>query len=96
MAQKLSGEARSRALGRLKGWIEVTGRDAISKKFVFADFNEAFGFMARAALMAEKLDHHPEWFNIYKTVDVTLSTHDAGGVTELDIKLAEAMDKFAG
>ncbi len=96
MAQKLSGEARSRALGRLKGWSEVTGRDAISKKFVFADFNAAFGFLARAALMAEKLDHHPEWFNVYKTVDVTLSTHDAGGVTELDIKLAEAMDKFAG
>jgi len=96
MAQKLSGEARSRALGPLKGWSEVTGRDAISKKFVFADFNEAFGFMARAALMAEKLDHHPEWFNVYKTVDVTLSTHDAGGVTELDITLAEAMDKFAG
>ncbi|MGO9697913.1 MAG: 4a-hydroxytetrahydrobiopterin dehydratase [Xanthobacteraceae bacterium] len=96
MAQKLSEEARSRALGRLKGWNEVTGRDAISKKFVFADFNEAFGFMTRAALMADKLDHHPEWFNVYKTVDVTLSTHDAGGVTELDIKLAEAMDKFAG
>ncbi len=96
MAQKFSGEARSRALGRLKGWSEVAGRDAISKKFVFADFNEAFGFMTRAALMAEKLDHHPEWFNVYKTVDVTLSTHDAGGVTELDIKLAEAMDKYAG
>ena len=63
---------------------------------MFADFNEAFGFMTRAALMAEKLDHHPEWLNVYKTVDVTLSTHDAGGVTELDIKLAEAMDKFAG
>jgi 4a-hydroxytetrahydrobiopterin dehydratase len=96
MAQKLSGEARSRALGQLKGWTDVAGRDAISRKFVFADFNAAFGFMARAALMAEKLDHHPEWFNVYKTVDVTLSTHDAGGVTELDIKLAEAMDKFAG
>jgi len=96
MAQKLSAEARGRALAKLKGWSEVTGRDAISKKFVFADFNQAFGFMARAALMAEKLDHHPEWFNVYKTVDVTLSTHDAGGVTELDIKLAEAMDKFAG
>jgi 4a-hydroxytetrahydrobiopterin dehydratase len=95
MAQKLSGDARSRALARLHGWSEVSGRDAISKKFVFADFNEAFGFMARVALMAEKLDHHPEWFNVYKTVDVTLSTHDAGGVTELDIKLAEAMDKFA-
>ena len=63
---------------------------------MFADFNEAFGFMARVALMAEKLDHHPEWSNVYKTVDVTLSTHDAGGVTELDVKLAEAMDKFAG
>ncbi len=96
MAQRLSGEARSRALAELKGWSEVKGRDAISKKFVFADFNEAFGFMARAALMAEKLDHHPEWFNVYKIVDVTLSTHDAGGVTELDIRLAAAMDKFAG
>ena len=91
MAQKLSADAR----GLLNGWSEVKGRDAISKKFVFADFNEAFGFMARVALMAEKLDHHPEWSNVYKTVDVTLSTHDAGGLTELDIKLAEAMDKFA-
>jgi 4a-hydroxytetrahydrobiopterin dehydratase len=96
MAQKLSGEARSRALSRLHGWSEVKGRDAINRKFVFADFNEAFGFMTRAALMAEKLDHHPEWFNVYKTVEVTLSTHDAGGLTELDIKLAEAMDRFAG
>jgi len=95
MAQKLTGDARGHALRKLKGWSEVKGRDAISKKFVFADFSEAFGFMARAALMAEKLDHHPEWFNVYKTVEVTLSTHDAGGVTELDIKLAEAMDKFA-
>ncbi|HTB01745.1 MAG TPA: 4a-hydroxytetrahydrobiopterin dehydratase [Bradyrhizobium sp.] len=96
MREKLSGEARKSALGRLKGWSEVSGRDAISKKFVFADFNEAFGFMTRAALVAEKLDHHPEWFNVYKTVEVTLSTHDAGGVTELDIKLAETMNKFAG
>jgi 4a-hydroxytetrahydrobiopterin dehydratase len=96
MAQKLSGEARSRALARLGGWGEVKGRDAISKKFVFADFSEAFGFMARAALAAEKLDHHPEWCNVYKTVEVTLSTHDAGGVTERDVALAEAMDKFAG
>jgi 4a-hydroxytetrahydrobiopterin dehydratase len=74
----------------------VAGRDAINRKFVFKDFNEAFGFMARAALVAEKLDHHPEWSNVYKTVDVTLSTHDAGGLTELGIKLAEAMDKLAG
>jgi 4a-hydroxytetrahydrobiopterin dehydratase len=96
MAQKLTGEARMRALARLSGWTEVKGRDAISKKFVFADFNQAFGFMARAALTAEKLDHHPEWSNVYKTVEVTLSTHDAGGLTELDVTLAEAMDKFAG
>jgi len=96
MTQRLSGEARSRALARLHGWSEVKGRDAISKKFAFKDFNEAFGFMTRAALVAEKLDHHPEWFNVYKNVEVTLSTHDAGGLTELDIKLAEAMDKLAG
>jgi 4a-hydroxytetrahydrobiopterin dehydratase len=96
MSQKLAGDARKSALGRLKGWGEVPGRDAIAKKFVFADFNQAFGFMTRAALVAEKLDHHPEWFNVYKTVEVTLSTHDAGGLTELDVKLAEAMDKLAG
>ncbi len=96
MTQKLAGEARRDALARLKDWSEVTGRDAITRKFVFADFNEAFGFMTRAALVAEKLDHHPEWFNVYKTVEVTLSTHDAGGLTERDIKLAEAMDKIAG
>jgi 4a-hydroxytetrahydrobiopterin dehydratase len=96
MAEKFSGEARKSGLARLKGWREVAGRDAISRKFAFKDFNEAFGFMARAALVAEKLDHHPEWSNVYKTVDVTLSTHDAGGLTELDIKLAEAMDKLAG
>jgi 4a-hydroxytetrahydrobiopterin dehydratase len=96
MAQKLSGEARTGALARLKGWREVSGRDAITKKFVFADFNQAFGFMTRAALVAEKLDHHPEWFNVYKTVEVTLSTHDAGGLTDRDVTLAEAMDKLAG
>jgi 4a-hydroxytetrahydrobiopterin dehydratase len=96
MSEKLAGEARKAALARLKGWSEAPGRDAIAKKFVFVDFNQAFGFMTRAALVAEKLDHHPEWFNVYKTVDVTLSTHDAGGLTERDIKLAEAMDKFAG
>lgn len=96
MRQKLDGAARKTALGKLGGWNEVSGRDAITKKFVFQDFNAAFGFMTRAALIAEKLDHHPEWFNVYKTVDVTLATHDAGGVTELDIKLAEAMDRLAG
>jgi 4a-hydroxytetrahydrobiopterin dehydratase len=94
MRQKLSGDARKAALAALAGWSEVAGRDAISKKFVFRDFNEAFGFMTRAALIAEKRDHHPEWFNVYKTVEVTLSTHDAGGVTELDIELAKAMDRL--
>ena len=96
MAQKLDAQARKAALARLSGWSEVSGRDAIARKFVFKDFNQAFGFMARAALVAEKLDHHPEWFNVYKTVEVTLSTHDAGGVTELDVRLAEAMDRIAG
>ena len=95
MAQKLTGDARKSALAKLSGWSEAKDRDAISKKFVFADFNAAFGFMTRAALVAEKLDHHPEWFNVYKTVEVTLSTHDAGGLTEFDVKLAEAMNKLA-
>ena len=96
MAQKLDTEARKAALAKLNGWSEVSGRDAIARKFIFKDFNQAFGFMTRAALVAEKMDHHPEWFNVYKTVEVTLSTHDAGGVTDLDIKLAMAMDKIAG
>ena len=96
MPQKLTADARTAALAKLSGWSEVKGRDAITRKFVFKDFSEAFGFMARAALVAEKLDHHPEWFNVYKTVEVTLSTHDAGGLTELDIKLAEAMNRLAG
>jgi 4a-hydroxytetrahydrobiopterin dehydratase len=95
MAQKLTGEARKSALARLNGWSEVAGRDAITKKYVFKDFNQAFGFMTRAALVAEKMDHHPEWFNVYKTVEVTLSTHDAGGLTDLDVKLAETMEKIA-
>ena len=96
MAQKLTAEARKSALAKLAGWSDVSGRDAITKKFTFKDFNEAFGFMTRAALVAEKMDHHPEWFNVYKTVEVTLATHDAGGVTELDVRLAEAMDRIAG
>jgi 4a-hydroxytetrahydrobiopterin dehydratase len=96
MAQKLDNAARKSALARLNGWSEVSGRDAITKKFTFKNFNEAFGFMSRVALVAEKMDHHPEWSNVYKTVEVTLSTHDAGGLTELDVKLAEAMDQIAG
>ena len=92
MSRKLDADARTRALGALKGWQEVKGREAINKRFIFKDFSEAFGFMTRAALAAEKMDHHPEWFNVYKTVDVTLATHDAGGVTEKDIALARVMD----
>jgi 4a-hydroxytetrahydrobiopterin dehydratase len=92
---KLEGEARKKALTELKDWRELSGRDAIAKKFVFKDFNQAFGFMTRVALAAEKMDHHPEWSNVYKTVDVTLSTHDSGGITDKDIALAKAMDKFA-
>jgi 4a-hydroxytetrahydrobiopterin dehydratase len=94
--EKLTGEARKAALAKLSGWSEVAGRDAITKTFVLKDFNAAFGFMTRAALVAEKMDHHPEWSNIYKTVVVTLSTHDAGGLTELDVTLAAAMDRIAG
>ena len=95
MAQKLTADERKTALAKLSGWAQVSGRDAISKTFTFKDFNQAFGFMTRVALVAEKMDHHPEWLNVYKTVEVTLSTHDAGGVTELDIKLAETMDRIA-
>ncbi len=78
------------------GWRLTEGRSAITKTFVFADFNAAFGWMARVALMAEKLDHHPEWFNVYRKVEVTLSTHDAGGLTGLDVALAQAMERYAG
>ena len=95
MAEKLQGPARVQQLSELDGWQEVEGRDAICKTFAFKNFNQAFGFMTRVAMQAEKLDHHPEWFNVYKTVEVTLSTHDAGGVTELDVKMARFMDKAA-
>jgi 4a-hydroxytetrahydrobiopterin dehydratase len=84
------------ALGQLSGWSAAEGRDAITKTFRFADFNAAFGWMTRVALAAEKLDHHPEWFNVYSRVEVLLATHDADGVTELDVKLAKLMDKAAG
>lgn len=95
MAEKLTGEGRRQALAKLAGWTEAPGRDAIAKTFVFKDFNEAFGFMSRVALVAEKHDHHPEWKNVYRTVEVVLSTHDAGGLTAKDVALAEAMDGFA-
>ncbi|HTK01489.1 MAG TPA: 4a-hydroxytetrahydrobiopterin dehydratase [Bordetella sp.] len=86
----------ARAVRELSEWTAVQDRDAIAKTFVFADFNAAFGFMARVALMAEKMDHHPEWFNIYNRVEVTLSTHDANGVTSLDVQMARFMDLIAG
>ena len=84
------------ALGSLSGWSADGGRDALVKSFRFPDFNAAFGFMSRVALLAEKLDHHPEWTNVYGRVDVLLTTHDAGGVTELDLRLARFMDEAAG
>ena len=84
------------ALDQLPGWSAADGREAIAKTYRFKDFSEAFGFMTRTALAAEKLDHHPEWFNVYNRVDVTLATHDAGGVTELDVQLARIMDAAAG
>ena len=95
MVERLTAEARKAALQGLKGWTEASGREAIARTFVFKDFNEAFGFMSRAALVAEKQDHHPEWRNVYKTVEVVLATHDAGGVTERDIALAKAMNAIA-
>ena len=84
------------ALAQLSGWTAAEGRDAIVKTFRFKDFNAAFGFMTRAALAAEKLDHHPEWSNVYNRVEVLLATHDADGVTELDVALAKIMDEAAG
>jgi len=83
------------ALAGLPGWRAVAGRDAIAREFRFKDFNAAFAFMTRAALLAEKMDHHPEWFNVYNKVDVTLSTHDAGGVTQKDIDMAKAMNSWS-
>lgn len=96
MVERLSAEARKAALKELPGWADAAGREAIARTFVFKDFNEAFGFMTRAALVAEKRDHHPEWRNVYKTVEVVLATHDAGGVTALDVELAAAMNAIAG
>ena len=96
MAARLQGEDRVKALATIPQWHAVEGRDAIARSFRFKDFNAAFGFMARAALVAEKDDHHPEWFNVYNRVDVTLSTHDAGGLTDKDIALARAMDAIFG
>ncbi|WP_293853079.1 4a-hydroxytetrahydrobiopterin dehydratase [uncultured Alsobacter sp.] len=95
MSDRLEGTQRTEALAALEGWTLVEGRDAIHKRFVFADFVAAFGFMTRVALVAEKMDHHPEWSNVYRTVNVTLTTHDAKGLTLRDVALAQAMDKLA-
>lgn len=95
MREKLVGTERTAALADLPEWAEVEGRDAIQRTFRFRSFNEAWGFMSRVALTAEKMDHHPEWFNVYNRVEITLATHDAGGVTGQDIKLAKAMERFA-
>ena len=92
-ATKLSEKEIATELRKLSGWKVVNGN--LHRVFEFKGFSAAFGFMTRVALAAEKMDHHPEWFNVYKTVQVTLSTHDAGGVTALDIELAQAMDRIA-
>ncbi|WGF87208.1 4a-hydroxytetrahydrobiopterin dehydratase [Marinivivus vitaminiproducens] len=91
----LEADARDEALRTLEGWQVVEGRDAVSKRFTFRNFNAAFGFMTRVALVAETMNHHPEWFNVWNRVDITLTTHDAGGLTERDIKLAHAIDRLA-
>lgn len=94
--ERLDAEAAKAALAALDGWTLEEGGGAIRKSFVFADFSAAFGFMARAALAAEKLDHHPEWSNVYNRVEVRLTTHSARGLTALDLDLARTMDRFAG
>ena len=94
--KRLRSEARDEELVTLSGWKLVEGREAIAKRFTFRDFSEAFGWMTRVALVAETMDHHPEWTNIYRTVEVTLATHDAGGLTELDVRMARAMDALIG
>ncbi len=92
---RLTDEEVTAALAKLSGWSRMAGREAISKTFAFSDFGAAFGFMTRAAIAAETLDHHPEWSNVWNRVDVTLTTHDAKGLTALDIELAAAMDAIA-
>ncbi len=96
MVEKLTGAARQKALAELQGWAEAAGRDAIVKSFRFDSFNQAFGFMTRVAMAAEKMDHHPEWSNVYDRVEITLTTHDAGGLSERDLRLAKFIDAAAG
>jgi 4a-hydroxytetrahydrobiopterin dehydratase len=96
MAEKMNNSQISEALENLEGWTLVDGKDAITKNFKFKNFSEAWAFMSRSALVAEKLCHHPEWFNVYNRVEVTLNTHDVGGLSELDFKMAKRMNAFAG
>lgn len=96
MVATLSSEARAAFSKDCPGWAPVDGRDAVKKSFTFDDFNQAWGFMCRVALAAEKADHHPEWFNVYNRVDITLTTHDAGGLSERDVALAGFIDAAAG
>jgi 4a-hydroxytetrahydrobiopterin dehydratase len=93
--EKLDPATRAEALKGLPSWRSVAGRDAIARTFEFKDFSAAFAFMTRVAMLAEKMDHHPEWFNVYNKVEVTLATHDAGGVTGKDIRMAKAMEAWA-
>ncbi len=95
MRTRLDAAGRAAALSELPDWSLVDGRDALTRTFTFADFSHAWGFMSRVALLAEKMDHHPEWTNVWNRVEVTLSTHDAGGLTALDVRLARAMDRMA-
>ncbi|MGE0734372.1 MAG: 4a-hydroxytetrahydrobiopterin dehydratase [Alphaproteobacteria bacterium] len=92
MLKKLEPAARAAALAGLAGWVDVAGRDAIVRDFKFKDFIEAFAFMTRVALYAERMDHHPEWSNVYNKVSITLTTHDCGGLSERDVKLAKLID----
>ena len=92
---KLDSAARAAFLREFPHWRETEGRDAIARRYVFADFSTAFAFMTRVALLAEAMNHHPEWSNVYDTVDITLATHDAGGVTDKDIAMARSIEAFA-
>ena len=94
--EQLSDEERDSWLQALPGWSLARGGEAIERSFVFADFGEAFAFMTRVALLAEKRDHHPEWFNVYNKVDITLTTHDAGGLSLRDVKMARKIDGLVG
>lgn len=96
MAERLKPEDRAAGLRELEDWHLCEDREAIAKSFKFRDFREAFGFMTQVAITAEKMNHHPEWSNVYRTVDITLSTHDVGGLSELDLKLAAEIDRLAG